>query len=318
MIKKKVLICGATGFIGRNIAERFANMDAFEVYGTYFNSKPYDNPNIRFIQADLRDAKVIEEITKGMDIVIQMAAITYGAKDSAERPYIYVTDNVVMNSLIFRSCFDNKVSHVFFPSCTIMYPDSDKPIKENELDLNIEMNPKYFGAAWTKVYEEKMCEFYSRLGSTKFTVFRHSNVYGPYDKYNSDRSHVFAATISKVMNAKENSKINVWGTGEEERDLIHVDDVVNFIKLAIEKQNSRFELVNIGNGYSISIADLVSKIIALSGKNLGIEYDTTKPTIKTKLSVDYFIAKEKFSWEPKVSLDEGIKRTLKWFRDNME
>lgn len=317
MEKRKVLVCGATGFIGRNIAERFSKKEEFEVYGTYFNSEPFNNPRIKFIKADLRDQKTIENITKGMDIVIQMAAITYGAKEIVARPYIFVADNVVMNSLIFRACFDNKVSHVFFPSCTIMYQSSDMPLKESELNLNLEINPKYFGAGWTKIYEEKMCEFYSRLGNTKFTAFRHTNVYGPYDKYNSEKSHVFAATISKVMNAEDNGKVIVWGTGEEERDLIYVDDIIDFIELALEKQKTKFELVNIGLGKSVSVLDLVKKIIKSSGKKLDIELDPTKPSINTKLSVDYTQAKEKFSWEPKISLEQGIEKTIKWYKENI-
>lgn len=318
MEKRKVLVCGATGFIGRNVAERLAKKREFEIYGTYFNSEPYDNPNIKFIKADLRDRETIQNITKGMDIVIQMAAITFGAKEIVARPYIFVADNIVMNSLIFRACFDNKVSHVFFPSCTIMYPSSDIPLKETDLDLNNEINPRYYGAAWTKIYEEKMCEFYSRLGDTMFTVFRHSNVYGPYDKYDNEKSHVFAATITKVMSAPDPGKIIVWGTGEEERDLIHVDDIVDFIELAIEKQKTKFELVNIGLGKSIPVIDLVKKVIKASGKNLAIELDAAKPTIKTKLCVDYSLAKEKFNWQPKISLEQGIEKTINWYKDNIK
>ncbi len=317
MIKKKILICGATGFIGRNVAERFAKNQDYIVYGTYFNTLPFDNPNIKFIKADLRDKSTIESITKGMDIVVQMAAITFGAKEIIEKPHIFVADNAIMNSLLFKSCFDNKVSHVIFPSSSTMYPSSEKPLKESDLDLNLEINQKYFGSTWTKIYEEKMCEFYSRLGNTKFTVFRHSNVYGPYDKYNNEKSHVFAATISKVMNAKEDSTINVWGTGEEERDLVHVDDIVDFIELVIEKQNSNFELVNIGAGYSVSVLDLVKKIINASGKNLKIVTDSSKPTIKTKVCVDYSNAKKIFMWSPKISLDNGIRMSMSWYKDNV-
>ncbi|MBR9705309.1 NAD(P)-dependent oxidoreductase [Candidatus Pacearchaeota archaeon] len=318
MEKKKVLICGATGFIGRNIAERFSRLEEFEVYGTYYNKEPYENNNIKFIKADLKDPVTIDNITKGMDIVIQMAAISYGAKEVSKRPYLLVADNVIMNSLIYRSCFDNKVSHVFFPSCTIMYQSSETPLKETDLDLNQEMYKKYFGPAWTKVYEEKMCEFYSRLGDTKFTVFRHSNVYGPYDKYKSENSHVFAATITKVLEAQDNSNVQVWGTGVEERDLIHVDDIVDFIILAIKKQVKPYELVNVGLGKSISIINLVKEIIKQSEKNLEIELDPTKPSIKTTMCLDYSKAKEIYGWEPKISLEEGIKKTINWYRKNIK
>ena len=88
--------------------------------------------------------------------------------------------------------------------------------------------------------------------------------------------------MTKVMTARD-GKITVWGSGEEERDLLYVSDLVNFVKLAIERQESKFELCNVGYGASISIDNLIKKIIAYSGKDIKIEYDMSKPTIKTKL-----------------------------------
>jgi len=314
--RKKVLICGATGFIGRNVAEKLAQREDLEVYGTYFNSEPYDNKRINFIKVDLTNKQDIKEVLQGKDIVIQTAAITSGVKDIVSKPYIHVTDNAVMNSLLIREAFEQGVSHFIFPSCTIMYQSSDTPLKESDFDANREMNPKYFGAGWTKVYEEKLCEFFSRLGGTKFTVFRHSNVYGPYDKFDLEKSHVFAATITKVMTAKD--KITVWGSGEEERDLLYVSDIVSFIEKAIDKQENAFELVNIGYESSISVRDLVKKIIEISGKNLEIEFDVSKPTIKTKLCLDSTKAKNLFDWKSEVSLDEGIKKTIEWYKENIK
>lgn len=315
MEKRKVLVCGATGFVGRNIAEHLAKLDDFEVYGTYLRSPPYNNPKINLQEHDLRDEASVKRAVKGMDIIVQMAATTSGAKDIVSRPYVHVTDNVVMNSLLFREAFEQKVSNFIFPSCSIMYSPSLIPLKEEDFNGNI--FPAYFGAGWTKVYLEKMCEFYSRISKTKFTAFRHSNVYGSFDKFDLEKSHVFAATITKVMTAKEGDAITVWGTGEEERDLIYVSDIVDFVEKAIEKQQTPFELVNVGYGSSVSVGSLVKKIIEISGKNLRIEYDTSKPTIKTKLCLDTSKAEEIFSWKRKVSLDEGIIKTIQWYRENV-
>lgn len=312
-MKKKVLVCGATGFIGRNVAE--ALKDKYDITGTYLRSPPWEG--IEMVQADLRKEEDVKRVVEGKDVIIQMAATTSGANDILNRPYIHVTDNAVMNSLLLRSVFDSGVPQFIFPSCTVMYqPTSGKLLKEEDFNPSEEIFKSYFGVGNTKVYIEKMCEFFSRLGKTKHTVIRHSNVYGPHDKYDLERSHVFGATVTKVMNAKDS--ITVWGDGKEERDLLYVNDLVSLIDSAIEKQQTPYELVNAGMGKSVPIKDLVSKIINASGKDLEIKYDTTKPSIKTRVALDCSKAYEKFGWQPQTSLDEGIKKTLDWYKSNIQ
>ena len=317
-MKKKILVFGASGFIGRNIAEFYANVDNFEVFGTYLDSEPLNNPNIKMIKSDLTNKDDVGKAIEGKDIIIQAAATTSGSKDIVTMPYYHVTDNAVMNALIFRAAYDYKISHVVFFSCTTMYQSSDIPIKEADFDANKELFLGYSGGAWTKVYNEKMCEFYARISPTKYTVIRHSNIYGPNDKFDLDKSHVFGATVTKVANAEEGGKIEVWGQGSEERDLLYVADLVNFVKIAIDKQKPEFELFNAGYGSSISIKELVEKIIYHSGKNISIEFDNTKPSIKTKVCLDTTRAKELLGWSPEVSIDEGIIMTLKWYDNNIK
>lgn len=312
--RRKVLVCGVTGFIGRNMAEALAARDDLEVVGVYLKSDPFEHPRIKMVRADLTDPKEIQRVLNGVDIVIQAAATTSGSKDIVTRPYIHVTDNAVMNSLLFRAAYELKVKHIVFFSCTVMYPGNlDRPVKEN--DFTGEIHPNYFGVGWTKVYIEKMAEFYSRLGVTKYSIIRHSNMYGPHDKYDLERSHVFGATVTKVMKSPD-GKITVWGDGSEERDLLYVGDLVDYVNCAIDKQTAPFDLSNVGYGQAVSIADLVRKVIAASGKNVEIAYDRSKPTIKTKLSVDISKARETFGWQPKTSLDEGIRKTIQWYQKN--
>ena len=313
--KQKLLICGASGFIGRNIAEQLSDRTDLEVYGTYLNSEPPDS-NIRMIQADLTQPEAVEKVVQGMDVLIQTAATTSGAKDILSRPHIHVTDNAVMNSLLFRSAFEHRIGQVVFFSCSIMYQSSSIPVKETDFDAGLPMHSSYFGAGWTKVYLEKMAEFYSTLGRTRYTVIRHSNIYGPHDKFDLERSHVMGATITKVLTADQ-GKIEVWGSGQEERDLLYVSDLVDFVERAMEKQQQPFQLVNVGCGHSIAIKDLVRKIIQSSGRDLEIEYDLSQLSIDTKLCLDISQAREVFSWQPQVSLEEGIQNTIQWYRTNI-
>ncbi len=316
MSKKKILICGASGFIGTNLFESLVKKDEYELYGTYLTSPPPDDPRIKTIQADLRKDDDVNRVVEGMDIIIQAAATTSGAKDTINQPYYHVTDNAIMNSLIFRAAHIHKVSHVVFFSCTTMYQSSDKPVKESDFDANMEMYPNYFGVGWTKVYIEKMCEFYSRIGTTKYTAIRHSNIYGPYDKYDLERSHVFGATVTKVMTAEEGGEIVVWGAGEEERDLLYVSGLVNFVELVISRQEPKFQLFNLGCGSTISVNDLVKRIITIADKDVTVKNDLSRPSIKTKLCVDITRAKS-LGWSPEISLNEGIQKTIDWYRSNV-
>jgi GDP-L-fucose synthase len=314
-MKMKLLICGATGFIGRNLTEYFSRDERFEVHAVHFQRPTYDCPGVIWHHADLRRPDDIERVIANIDIVIQAAATTSGSKDIVTRPYIHVTDNAIMNSYLFRAAFAHKVKHVLFFSCTVMYSSSETALKESDFDANTPLHPRYFGVGNTKIYIEKMCEFYAGISDTKFTAIRHSNIYGPHDKFDLERSHVFGATVTKVMTATD--KITVWGTGEEERDLLYVDDLADFVKLAIAKQPEKYRLYNCGYGQAISIKNLVQKIVLHSGKQLQVTHDLTQPTIKTSLFLDCSLAQKELGWSVKTDLDSGIKSTLAWWQKNI-
>ena len=313
-----MLICGGTGFIGRNLAEYYGPSDEYEVFATYFTSKPPAIPGVTFVQADLRRQEDVKRVMLGMDVVLQAAATTSGSNEIVHKPYYHVTDNAVMNSLILREAFECGIQQFVFFSCTVMYQPSDKPLTEGDYSESDEVFPSYFGVGWTKVYIEKMCRFYSRICDTKFTVLRHSNIYGPYDKYDLERSHVFGATVTKVMRAEENSDIVVWGEGKEGRDLLYVRDLMKAVDLALRKQKEPYKLVNIGYGEAITVADLVKKIVQLSGKHLTVKFDKTKPNIPTRLCLDCTKAKELYGWERETSLDDGIIETLEWYQKHID
>jgi GDP-L-fucose synthase len=314
MSRTRILVCGATGFIGRNLVETLSRRSDLEVHGVRFTRPEYPG-DVIWHQADLRDSAQVNELLKGMDIVIQAAATTSGSRDIVGTPYIHVTDNAVMNSLLLRACFDHKVRHFVFFSCSVMYQLREAPWREEEWDSSQEMHVNYFGIGWTKLYIEKMCEFFSRLGATKHTVIRHTNVFGPHDKFDLERSHVFGATVTKAMTSTTGA-ITVWGTGEEARDLIYVDDLVRFVELAIDRQTTPYEMLHASAGAAIPIKDLVARIVAASGRDLRIEHDSAGPTIKTSFALDNRRAREVLGWQPQVAFEEGVRRTVEWWRAN--
>lgn len=314
--KKKIVVCGATGFIGRNMLEYYATQESYEVVGIYNIRPPFECNGVEWVHADLTNPKDVDRVVKAADILIQGAATTSGSKDIVTRPFIHVTDNAVMNSLLLRSAFEHKIDHFVFFSCTVMYQSNDIPLREDDYDASEEIHSRYFGVGATKVYIEKMCRFFSEIGNTRFTVIRHSNIYGPHDKFDLERSHVFGATVTKVGSATD-GKIVVWGTGEESRDLLYVADLVDFVDAAITRQTTNYELYNCGLGKTIPIKDLVRKIVDCMRPGLAIEHDLSQPTIKTALSLDCSKAKTELGWTPQTSLDEGIAMTARWWEENI-
>ena len=312
---KKILLCGATGFIGKNITLELAKNKNYEIHAVRYKRQKYETPkNVIWHKADLRNPDSVNKLTKNIDIVVQLAATTSGSKDIVSKPFIHVTDNAVMNSYILRSCFNNKVKHFIFTSCTVMYPSSKKSTKES--DFNGKIIEKYKGVGETKVYIEKIAKFFSTLGQTKHTIIRHSNIYGPHDKYDLEKSHVFGATITKVMNAK--NSLDVWGDGSEIRDFLHVNDLASFIKTVINKQKNVYEIYNCGSGVPISIKKICHLIVKISKKPLKINFNKNKPTISFDLHLNCEKAEKELGWKPKITIEDGIKKTLIWWGKNIK
>ena len=317
-MKKKILILGASGFIGFNCLLHFANNKKYKHYdivGTYLKNKPKKIKGVTFIKIDLTDKNMSQSIFKNTEILVQAAACTTGAKDIVSKPFMHVNDNVVMNSFVTKFSHKYKIPRVIIFSCTVMYKSSKKPLREIDFDPKEPMYEKYFGAGWMKVFVEKMSEFYSRFKITKFTLIRHSNIYGPFDKFDLEKSHVFGATINKVSNTKE-SFLNVRGDGSEKRNFLYISDLISFINLVLKKQKKYFEIYNLGSDRSISINNLVLNIIKASRKKLKIKNLKNKPTLKTSIEISSSKAKREIGWKQKVSLKEGILKTLNWYKNN--
>jgi nucleoside-diphosphate-sugar epimerase len=315
-MKKKAVVCGATGFIGRNIVERLAANPEFEVLGIWHRRPAFSAPGVEWLQADLTRDEAVRSAVAGADVVIQAAATTSGAKDIVERPYIHTTDNAVMNSLLLRACHEAAVQQFLFFSCSVMYQPSATPVRETDFDAGQPLHPRYFAAGWTKIYIERMCELYAGLGRTRCTVLRHSNIYGPHDKFDLARSHLFGATITKTMTAPNGGDIVVWGTGEEGRDLLYVDDLAHCVELVLRKQSDPYALYNVGTGHAITVRDLVERVVAASGRKLAIKYDLSQPTIPVSLSLNCDKIASEIGWRPSTDLGEGITKTLRFWRQH--
>ena len=314
MRTKKVLICGASGFIGRNLFEHF-DANSYETYGTYFKNRPQVS-SPRIIQVDLRDKDKALQIMRGMDIVINAAAMTAGIGVYSEETSVnaFVEANNRINANLTEAAHINKVGHFIFLSCTIMYPSSAVPLGENESDMS-KVHPKYSVLAEIKILGEERCQYFAGIGPTKYTAVRHTNIYGPHDKFDLKCGHVLSATIEKVMTSR-NNEVTVWGRGQESRDFLYIKDLIEFIRRAIDLQTNNFEIFNVGSGKTHSINELVEIIISHSGQELKIVHDLTKPSVETQMNIDVEKAKRLLGWEAQTELHKGVSITMEWYKQN--
>jgi len=312
--KKKVLVCGATGFIGRNAVEAFADRDDFQVIAVHHRKPALQIDNVEWLEADLTNPDDVARVVSGIDVIVQAAAATSGSADIVNRPHIHVTDNAVMNSLLFRAAHDHGVGQVVFFSCTIMLQSAPEPQSEDDYDESAGIHPAYFAAGSTKLYLEKMCDFFSRLGTTRYSVLRHSNIYGPHDNFDLQHSHVFGATVTKVMTS-DDGRIVVWGKGREGRDLLYVADLVDLVGRCIDRQATPCEIFNAGIGEAVTVTDLARRIITASGRDLKIEYDPDGPNIDTTLCLDCAKAERLLGWRAETTLNDGISKTIAWWKE---
>ena len=310
---KKVLICGGSGFIGKNLI-KYLKKKPYKIFATYKTKKPNNFNYVKWIKSDLTSKNDVEKTIKNYQIIIQCAAVTSGAKDMVTNPFSLIGDNVVMNSLVLKETIKKNIKHFIFLSCSVMYHHSKKKLKEKDYDPKKKLNKIYEGMALSKVYIENMCKFFSERSKTKFTVLRHTNIYGPYDKFENKKSHFMASTITKARYAKK--KLEVWGNGNEKRDFLYVDDLCSAIECVLKKQKNSFELLNISYGKMFSIKEIVKKVKKIIKKNYQILFDTTKPTININISVDNNKVIQQYKWKPKNKIDDGIRKTISWYLKN--
>ncbi len=314
MKKQKIIILGVSGFLGKNIALKLSKNKKYQLFGTFFKKKIKIN-NIKLIKADLTKEKDVKKILKNKDVVIHAAAVTSGSKEVLSNPIKFVSDNVIMNSLVCKYSVLNKVKKLLLLSCSIVYASygtKDILVKENQLNLNNNFYNKYFGFAWIKIYLEKMAEFYSKFKITNIVVLRHSNIYGPGDKYDLFKSHVLSALIVKTLN-KKNKKIEILGKGTEKRDFLYIDDFVEVIKKILNKKLKDFKIYNVGSGKGVKINKLAKVIKKISGSSKEIINNKKFQGLNTNIALNSSKIKKEIGWRQKISLNQGIEKTLDWY-----
>ena len=241
------------------------------------------------------------------------AASTAGAGIMDKNPLMLVTPNVVMNTLMLEAAYAAGVKKFVFISINAVYPPFDYPVKEAEM-MSAPPFEKYYPIAWMKRFGEILCETYAtKIKQPMLTVvLRPANMYGPYDDFAWETSHMVPALIRKVV--ERMAPLEVWGDGTEIKDLIYVEDFTEGLLLALEKVQT-YQPLNIGTGVPVSVKDVLHTALAVDGYgNAKVVYNTSKPTMIGKRMLDVGKAKKLLGFEATTSLRDGLKKTIAWYR----
>ncbi len=310
---KNILVTGGAGFVGTNLIKRLCELGA-QVRATIHQNPPQitRNPQVKFFLGDLRDSSFAQQMVTGIDHVFMCAANTSGASVIEKTPLVHVTPNVIMNVLMLEAAYAAKVKKFLFVSSNAVYPLTDHPVSETEMEFG-NLFPKYFFAGWMKQFGEVLCEMYGTRvkNPMPIVVVRPANLYGPYDDFEPETSHMPAATIRKAV--ERHDPIAVWGDGTDVKDLLYVEDLVEGMLLAMEKIEG-FEVLNIASGVPVTTNDVLRTAIEAEGYDPRIVFDTTKPAMIPRRLIDTRKATERIGFAARTSLPEGVRRTMEWYK----
>ncbi len=317
---KKILVCGAGGFIGGHLVKSLLNdghnvicadLKPFEYWFQIFD----ECKNYSF---DLKEYENCLEASKGVDYIYNMAC-NMGGMGFIENNKAECMLSVLINTNMLRASIKNNVSRYFFSSSACVYNGTKqnntfiKGLKESDA---YPADPED-GYGWEKLFSERMCRHFTEDFNLETRVARYHNVYGPMGTYDGGREKAPAALCRKIIDAKINSRktIDVWGDGEQTRSFMFIDDcLIGTKKLFLSDSSNVF---NIGSEEQVSINQMINVIEEIAGLSFKKNYLLDKPLGVRGRSSDNTLAKEKINWDTKITLKQGLETTYKWIYDQM-
>lgn len=310
---KNVLVTGAAGLIGHSIVNRLLSEGAFVKATKHVRDIKIKHNNLRVLNCDLFNTENCESIVDDIDIVINSAAYVFGIGGQQSDPVGLVKNNLIPTVNLVDSVIRHKIPVFVNLGSSTMYPNVTYPVTEEE-GFSGEPFKGYAGIGLVKRFLEKSFMHYNDISSTKFVLVRSTAVYGPHDNFTPTKAHVIPDTIIKAV--KQTNPFVVWGDGSAVRDFIYVDDFVDGMLLAVEK-GVYVNPINIATGIKTSVKDLVETTTKLCGYSPEIVYDTTKPTAIPVRLVSVEKAKSVLNWTYSTSLEEGLTKTINWYKNNI-
>lgn len=301
----RVLVTGGAGFIGSHVNKLLLDQghSVCVVDNLSHGYKNLVDKRATFVQADLLDQKKLEEILPGYEVVIHMASLIE-VGESVKRVVDFVENNILGTAKLLESMKKSHVRKIIFSSSACVYGKPSKlPITEENL-LNEQENT--YGL--TKVTMEQLCMLYHKLHGFDVTILRYFNPYGPGELHQPE-THAIPNFINAVLGK---SKLPLFWKGEQIRDFIYIDDLVSAHILPLN--NSGLNIYNVGTEQGIKIIELVKKIFDLAGSEVPIEDLGERKGDVPSLIASSAKIRQELGWQNKVSLEEGLKKTIDFYR----
>lgn len=317
---KRLLLAGGTGLAGSAVlrAVLSAGVDVRVRVPHRGRSGVFvDDPRVEYLQADLTVASDCIRVAAGCDCAVLAAAQTGGAQQTRDRPWSQVTPNLVMDALLLQSLCEAGVRRVVYIGTASAYQEFSGAIREDQLDWNQDPPAAHFGVGWAKRSAEKLCRFWHVSGKMDILVARLANVYGPYAQFRPENSHFVAALVRKAVNTEE--PFVIWGNPSVGRDILYADDFGSAVIRMLEATDVRFDIFNIGSGHITTVQQVADLALRFAGHRPSrIMYDDASPGTITYRLLDCAKAFDVLGWAPRITPEDGIRRTVEWWRANRE
>jgi GDP-L-fucose synthase len=304
---KRVVVTGGSGFLGSFVVEKLKQRGAGDIFVP--RSAQYDLRTLDGIQRMLQDARA--------DMVIHLAALAGGIGANRARPAEFFYDNLMMGVPLLHAAREQGVDKFVAVGSICSYPKfTPLPFKEEKLwDGYPEETNAPYGLAKKMLLVQ--AQAYRQQYGYNTIYLMPVNLFGPRDNFDLETSHVIPALIRKALQAQARGEkeLPVWGDGSPTREFLYVEDAAEGILSAAEKYNGS-EPVNLGSGNEISIKDLAGMICRQTGFEGRLIWQTDKPNGQPRRALDVTRARDYFGWSAQVPFEEGIRRTIEWYKAN--
>lgn len=316
----KILVCGGSGFIGGHIINRLQKENHW-VRSVDLNIPKYEHEFSadEFIQGDLRNPDLALSVCENIDEIYQLAADMGGAGYifTGNQDADIMRNSILCNINILEGARKKSVKKIFFSSSACIYPYFNQEDARNpnckESTAYPAMPDSEYG--WEKLFSERLYSSYTKNYQLDCKIARFHNVYGPKGTWYGGKEKAPAALCRKVAEASNNDDIEIWGSGNQTRSFLFIEDCLDAMVKLME--SNFMGPVNIGSEEMVSINQLAMKIIRISNKSINIKHIEGPLGVNGRSSENTLI-REKLGWEPKVKLREGIEITYNWICEQLK